>query len=186
MTRAAPEGVAREVATERLRLVPFAPEHETALFEQWNDADVRRYLFDDEPVSRETVLAQIEASGRNERDIGCGFFTVALRGEPGRTIGFTGLRRFGEPGAVEVLYALLPAYQGRGLATEAARAMLEIGFRRCGLDEIFAGADPPNAASFRVMERLGMRPFAEIVLGGRPSLYHRISRAEFLAAAAPA
>jgi RimJ/RimL family protein N-acetyltransferase len=80
------------------------------------------------------------------------------------------------------IYALLPHHRGRGLATEAARAVLDLAFRECGLAEIFAGADAPNGASFRVMERLGMQPFGDIVVGGRPTPYYRVSRDAFAVA----
>jgi hypothetical protein len=72
--------------TERLLLQPFAPENEDALFEQWNEPSVRKYLFDDEPVPREVVRAQIEVSRTNEGAIGCGF----------RVIKRLGMQRFGD------------------------------------------------------------------------------------------
>jgi RimJ/RimL family protein N-acetyltransferase len=59
---------------------------------------------------------------------------------------------------MEVFYLLDPLFQGRGLATEAAQAVVRFGFEILELPEIHAGADVPNAPSFRVMERLGMSP----------------------------
>jgi hypothetical protein len=47
-------------------------------------------------------------------------------------------------------------YWNRGLATEAARAVVEHGFARLALPRIVAVAEPPNGASFRVMQKLGM------------------------------
>lgn len=148
--------VPRELATARLLLRAFAPADEATLLAQWNDAEVARYLFDGEAVSVEMVRRQIEASETGRAEGLPGLFTLALREAPGESIGFAGLRRFGDERRLEVLYALLPRYWGRGLAAEAARAVLELGFA-AGEPEIWAGADPPNAASFRVMERLGMR-----------------------------
>jgi [ribosomal protein S5]-alanine N-acetyltransferase len=168
--------VPRELATARLLLRAFAPADEATLLAQWNDAEVARYLFDGEAVSVEMVRRQIEASETGRAEGLPGLFTLALREAPGESIGFAGLRRFGER-RLEVLYALLPRYWGRGLATEAARAVLELGFA-AGEPEIWAGADPPNAASFRVMERLGMTFVEELTLGGRPARYYRISRPE--------
>jgi RimJ/RimL family protein N-acetyltransferase len=170
---------ATTLETERLLLRPFATEHEDVLFQQWNEPSVRKYLFDDEPVPRETVRAQIEASRANEGTIGCGYYLLSLRDAVERPFGFAGLRPFGETGRVELLYAILPGYRGRGLATEAAHAVLDRGFRSCGLAEIFAGADAPNEASFRVMKRIGMQPFGDIFVGGRPTPYYRISREAF-------
>jgi RimJ/RimL family protein N-acetyltransferase len=59
--------------------------------------------------------------------------------------------------AVEVAWRLARPYWGRGYATEAARASLDDGFDRLGLAEIVAYTVADNQASWRVMERLGMR-----------------------------
>jgi [ribosomal protein S5]-alanine N-acetyltransferase len=171
----------REIRAQRLRLRPFGPEHEPGLLALWNDPQVRRYLWDDEPVSRETVVEQIDASRRSFRERGFGHFAlwpVASPPDPGGLVGFAGLRTFGEEGEVELLYALFPAFQGRGLATDASRAVLRFGFEEAGLSEILAGTDPPNAASFRVMERLGMSFLREVTSSGRPARYYHLLRAE--------
>lgn len=47
-----------------------------------------------------------------------------------------------------------------------------------------SAAAPPNTASFRVMERLGMRFAEQRVLGGLEAIYYCIDRAEFQRAAA--
>ena len=87
---------------------------------------------------------------------GFGFWGVRERGRE-ELIGFVGFR-FVEPGRdVEILYGIDPALWGRGYATEAARALLDWAFRETRLTRIFAGADAPNRASFRVMEKLRMR-----------------------------
>jgi RimJ/RimL family protein N-acetyltransferase len=66
---------------------------------------------------------------------------------------------------------VLPAHQGRGYATEAARAALRDGFERSGAEEIVAFTWTANLASLRVMEKLGMRPGREFELEGLP---HRL------------
>jgi ribosomal-protein-alanine N-acetyltransferase len=58
--------------------------------------------------------------------------------------------------AIEVAWRLHPRYWGCGYATEAARAAINDGFTRIGLDEIVAMTALPNLPSQRVMERLGM------------------------------
>lgn len=58
--------------------------------------------------------------------------------------------------SVEVAWRFAHAYWGNGFATEAARALLEFGFDRAGLDEIVSYTVPANARSRRVMARLGM------------------------------
>jgi len=58
---------------------------------------------------------------------------------------------------VEIGWRLTPPWWGKGLATEGARAALEYGFERLGLEEIVAFTVPGNVRSRRVMEKLGMR-----------------------------
>jgi RimJ/RimL family protein N-acetyltransferase len=48
------------------------------------------------------------------------------------------------------------AVLGKNFASEAARAAIDDGFYRLGLDEIVAYTVPANRASWRLMERLGM------------------------------
>lgn len=50
-----------------------------------------------------------------------------------------------------------PALAGRGLATEAAAALLELCFEHLGVRRVVAGAFADNLASVRVMEKIGMR-----------------------------
>jgi RimJ/RimL family protein N-acetyltransferase len=57
----------------------------------------------------------------------------------------------------ELAYLLDPAVHGRGIATEAARAVVRDGFERRGYREIVARADPANVASVRLLSRLGFR-----------------------------
>jgi ribosomal-protein-alanine N-acetyltransferase len=90
--------------------------------------------------------------------------------------------------AVEVGWRLARAHWGQGYATEGARAALEVGFTRLGLDEIVSMTVPANARSRRVMERIGMtRDSADDfdhprVPAGNPMrrhLLYRLSRADW-------
>ena len=57
----------------------------------------------------------------------------------------------------EVGYVLDPSYGGRGYATEAVEALLRLCFDDLGLRRVTAGCFADNVASWRLMERLGMR-----------------------------
>lgn len=57
----------------------------------------------------------------------------------------------------EIGYAFNPEFHGRGFATETCRALLELAFDELGLHRVIAKIDERNAASARVVERLGMR-----------------------------
>jgi RimJ/RimL family protein N-acetyltransferase len=84
-------------------------------------------------------------------------FELAIeRKEDGKVIGLLGLIRQ-DRGQAEMGWALGVAHRGRGYATEAARALMDYGFNSLGLHRIHADTSTDNVASWRVMERLGMR-----------------------------
>lgn len=60
-------------------------------------------------------------------------------------------------------WVLGPAHQGRGYATEAMAAVIELAFGEVGLHRVYADIDPRNAPSLRVAERLGMRREGHLV-----------------------
>jgi RimJ/RimL family protein N-acetyltransferase len=57
----------------------------------------------------------------------------------------------------EIGYTFDPAFQGKGLATEALTALLDYGFTSKGLHRIFGVTDPRHLRSIALMQRLGMR-----------------------------
>jgi RimJ/RimL family protein N-acetyltransferase len=57
----------------------------------------------------------------------------------------------------EIGYVLDPSYGGRGYATEAVEALLRLCFEDLGLRRVTANCFADNVASWRLMERLGMR-----------------------------
>ena len=56
----------------------------------------------------------------------------------------------------ELGYSLARAHWGKGLTTEAARAVVDWGFSQLGLAKVYASADLRNTGSWRVMEKTGM------------------------------
>src|SRR5690606_3130336 len=86
-----------------------------------------------------------------------GLWLIYPAGDLQKLAGFCALREIAGTREVEVLYGLTPEMWGQALATEAARAVLRYGFEVLGLPRIWARTDPPNVASRRVIERLGMR-----------------------------
>ncbi|KHK89592.1 GNAT family N-acetyltransferase [Novosphingobium malaysiense] len=79
----------------------------------------------------------------------------------GQVLGFCGLKRADAPdadilGEFEIGWRLREDAWGRGYAKEAAIASLDAGFDRFGAEVIYAITVPGNAASWGLMERLGM------------------------------
>ena len=83
--------------------------------------------------------------------------------EDGRLIGSGGVRvRDPEGRQADIGYELDPRFWGRGLATEAARELLRFGFDVLGMHRLFGECVADNAASARVMEKIGMRREAHL------------------------
>ena len=98
--------------------------------------------------------------------------------ETGEFIGWCGLDHRNPADADPALFYLLKAkYWGKGLATEAAAALLGYAFSPLDLPGIHAGAAPENLASRRVMEKLGMHYLGLDEEGGYA---FTITREEFL------
>lgn len=64
---------------------------------------------------------------------------------------------------LEVGYLFSPAHTGRGYATEAVRALLDVAFRHVGARRVVARVDARNGRSCALLERLGLRREAHLV-----------------------
>ena len=143
------------VTTDRLLLRPLSLADLEAAHALWTEPGVRRFLFDDLIISREQAASEINDSAERFATTGCGLWGVRLREEPD-LIGFCGYRPFHDPPQLQLLYGLHPDHWSKGFATEAARAMIRLGFEQLGFDVVVACADAPNTASLKVMEKAGM------------------------------
>lgn len=63
----------------------------------------------------------------------------------------------------EIGYIFSPLYKGKGYATEALRKILQHGFENLNAHRIIADSYPENTASWKLLERLGMRREAHFV-----------------------
>ncbi|TYC67320.1 GNAT family N-acetyltransferase [Stappia sp. BW2] len=146
------------VVTDRLVLRPLEAGDAQALHAYQSLPETARYHFW-EPRSLDeirTKLADWVEMNHLEGE-GTLAFAIERREEPG-LIGDASLRVT----SVEALqgtigFSLHPACKGRGFATEAAGALLRMGFEDLHLHRIFACCDARNTGSWKVMGRLGMR-----------------------------
>jgi ribosomal-protein-alanine N-acetyltransferase len=170
--------------TGRLLLRPLSEADVAAVHRVSNEPLVRRYLWDDEPVPRAKIKELVVQSERMFSEEGLGLFGVRLRGSE-ELVGFCGFIRLEGMEEPELGYELLPQVWGRGLATEAALACIGYAFEVAGLERVIAGADAPNAASLRVMEKLGMKPIGSLNPRVPEDPYYALYRKAFFAPGAP-
>jgi [ribosomal protein S5]-alanine N-acetyltransferase len=118
------------------------------------DDHIRRYLLDGNLVSRPWCEERVRDSQALLASRGLGLWLVD-DGSDGQLLGFCGFLVFPElEPEPQLVYALLAGFTGQGYATEMARACIAEA-RRVGCDEIRASVDEVNAASMRVLEKLG-------------------------------
>lgn len=143
--------------TPRLRLRPYEPRDVDDLFAMQSDPVVMRYWSYPPWTERAQAEAKLDeiatAMGRGEA---CPW-AVADRSTD-RLLGTCALFALVRDHArCELGYALTRAAQGRGLATEAVRRVLEYAFDVLRMERVEADVDPRNAASVRLLERVGFR-----------------------------
>ena len=157
--------VTAPLRTERLLLRPFAPSDFDALFAMHSSPDVARYLYWD-PRTEDQARAALEQkiAATAIRDDGDPLTLAAVLETTGELVGDVMLLLVSrEHRQGEIGYIVHPDHQGRGYATEAMRPLLRIAFDDLGLHRVVGRTEARNAASARVLERLGMRREAHLV-----------------------
>ena len=127
----------------------------------WGDPDVARFLGG--PFTEQQIRQRLERHMAFLRDYKVQYWPVFLL-ETGDHVGCGGLQPYRlDEGIYELGFHLHRAYWGRGMAEEAARAVIRFAFESLGLKTLFAGHHPENAASRRVLEKLGFQYAGEDV-----------------------
>jgi len=147
------------LTTGRLLLRRFRPADLTAFVRYRSDPQVARFQSWDAPYPVADGTRLINGMlGQHPDTPGEWFqFAVALRSTK-ELIGDCAARtELHDPRQAEIGFTLAQQHQGRGYATEAARALLGYLFAQRSKHRVTACCDPRNAASVRVLERLGMR-----------------------------
>lgn len=144
------------------------------------DPEVMRHIGDGTPLTAARADERVARFEGAWRDGGFSFWAVEERAT-GRCVGFCGVQ--GVPdgsGRIEIGWRLERAAWGRGIATEAALPARDWAFEELGLERLVALVRPANAASIRVIEKLGMTLDAEeIDRLGLPARIYAIARSEW-------
>jgi RimJ/RimL family protein N-acetyltransferase len=143
--------------TPRLRLRELRSSDAAFIVELLNDPDFIRNVGDRGVRTVADGLRYIESGpAASYGRYGFGLYVVELR-EAAAAAGLCGLLHRDTHPDVEIGFALLPGYRGRGYTLEAARATLRLGVESLRLTRIVAITAPDNVASMRILETLGLR-----------------------------
>ena len=174
-----PPAAQPELETARLRLYPPRLADLEARLAMDRDPEVMRFI---RPVSED-----IEADRQQLRERIQGlvephqhFWHVERRDRPG-FLGWCGVFALEDSGLIEIGYRYVRAAWGEGIATEAAAAVLDYGFRALGIDPIVAVTHPDNRGSQGVLRKIGLRPAGQAFHYGQDLAFFRLSRSDYLA-----
>lgn len=141
--------------TPRLAFRLWAPDDLPLALALWTNFEVTRFLGG--PFSPQQVEERLGHEIALQETAGVQYWPIFLR-STGEHVGCAGLRPYKPTAAIyELGFHLLPASWNKGLATEAARAVIDYAFTTLGARGLFAGHHPENASSRRVLEKLGFR-----------------------------
>ena len=146
------------VTTERLIIRRFAESDLADLRVYQAHPETYLYLAA-EPMTEEQAVSFLARQASPDTWAGGGWLAFAVV-HPGdaRVIGEVGVFAEAEPKSEgNIGWLLHPDYHGRGYATEAAQVLVRYAFEERALHRLTSGCDTRNTASWRLMERLGMR-----------------------------
>jgi RimJ/RimL family protein N-acetyltransferase len=143
--------------TDRLILRWLTVEDAAFILELVNDPSWLQFIGDRgvrtlEDARNYILKGPVEMYGR----LGFGLYLVELKDE-GVPIGMCGLIKRDSLKDVDIGFAFLPSFRGRGYAYEAASAVLAYGKSTLGLERIVAIVSPGNDRSIRLLEKLGLQ-----------------------------
>ena len=164
-----------ELSSARCDLVPVTHADAAALHALWTAPGVRRYLWDGEIIPRERTDEAISTSEDLFERHDFGLWLLRERIDHS-LIGFAGLWPFREAEEFELLYGIDERMWGHGYGVEASQAVIDYGFTQLGMPVIRASTDVANAASVRVLEKLGFVQTRRQVVNGLDTIFFEKQR----------
>lgn len=145
-----------EIRTARLLVRIMRTSDAPAFAAYRNDPAVAKHQLWDLPYTLDDALDVLDSQD-DQHDLQVGGWTQLALEHDGQVVGDV-CAHLDETGAVaEIGYTLARYHQGRGFAREAAGALVDALFARPAVVRVYAELDPPNVASQRVLEAVGLR-----------------------------
>lgn len=164
MTAEFPGAPRLPIETERLILRPFT-ESDAVRYQSYRKLpETVRYMYQ-KPMTLEQSVERMPRYAKLEFEKDKDIFVLAIQPKDREELAGEILFKLESVASKqgEIGWSLHPDSVGHGYVTEAAQALLELGFGHFGFHRIFARIDTDNVPSIRVAERLGMRREAHLL-----------------------
>ncbi|MGI2326822.1 GNAT family N-acetyltransferase [Planococcus sp. YIM B11945] len=138
--------------TSRLWLKVFAEEDTEAASRFWGDAEVMKQSGGATALKR--LPKVLEGYTRCHMENGLSVYAVVEKATE-QVIGCSGFNAVESIGQVELIYHFSKANWGKGYASEAVHACLELAKLHPEVQLVSASADPDNKGSLRILEKAG-------------------------------
>lgn len=143
--------------TNRLLLRKLSVDDAEDIFEYASDPDVNTFMPWDIHKSIDDTREFLEKSEENSETTGDIDWGIELKNEKILVGGIT-VRKWNDANRCgDIGYVLSKRYWNKGIATEALRTVILFGFEKLCLNRIEAHCDENNIASYKVMEKAGMK-----------------------------
>lgn len=161
--------------TNRLILRPFEPADVEAAFRWFGDPVVMRFTVMGPDKSIEQTRTRLTYFENHQQAHGFSKWVI-LNAASGVPIGDSGLLVLPECGWIDLGFRLAQPHWGQGIATEAASAWVRAAFDEYHLLRLGAFVHPENAASIRVLEKLGFHAERRGTVMGMESIVFSLDR----------
>jgi RimJ/RimL family protein N-acetyltransferase len=141
------------IKSKRIRFGHWAKTDIDLAHELWGEPDVTKYISKTGLFSDEQIAERLKFEIASEKESGVQYWPFFEK-TSGKFVGVAGLHPHGV-GIYEIGFHLKPEFWGKGYAIEAAEKVIDYAFNELGAKELFAGHNPNNIASKKLLEKLG-------------------------------
>lgn len=171
------------IETDRFILREFRMSDIDDLYEMDVDPEVHKYLGNNPIKSKAEVEKYITAVIQQYKDFGIGRWIIEDK-ETGECVGWSGLKYetsdIDQTMYYDLGYRLKRKHWGKGIAMETSEAAIEFGFDNLNLKKISAAAHKDNAASNKILEKLGFKQTQEYFWGKEPCFWYDFPLKDYL------
>lgn len=143
-----------KIIGEKIVLRPLEKKDLADKVRWFNDPEINKTLFLDEPLELEKTLKWFAKAKKDDSRM-----DFVIESKDGESIGMAGLVKISRLHRTAESYCVIgeKKFWGKGVGTEAHKIMFQLGFDKLGLEKIWADINPENTAIIKVCERLGFR-----------------------------